>query len=93
MPNWLAEFLYVLALSRRTQWALIMGVVFFIAVSIFGNYLVSNIELHGHFKVLENVISEKMLRRYDKLALIMLVSFWSLAIRCYLKDRKRFLCA
>ncbi|MCL2915551.1 hypothetical protein L2725_17490 [Shewanella corallii] len=89
MPNWLAEFLYVLALSRRTQWALFMGVIFYIAIDTFGSYLLSNFELHGHFKALEIVISEKILRKYDKLALITLLSFWFLAVKYYLKDRKR----
>ena len=90
MPNWLNEFLYVLALSKKTQWALILGVVSFIGINLLGQYMLGNFELHGPAKGLQDVIIEKMAKKYDKAALVALISFWILAFKFYQKDKKRF---
>jgi hypothetical protein len=91
MPNWFSEFLYVLSSSYKTQWALILGVVLHIVITLLGEYMIANFELQGSMKALEEVIGNKLLRRYDKLALFVLVSFWLVAIRNYIKARKRLL--
>ncbi len=84
------EFLYILARSRRTQWAIALGVVFFIGIHLWGNYALSNFELHGPMKWLEETFVQKFAKRYDKVALFALLSFWVLAYQCYQKDKKRF---
>ncbi|MGS0751750.1 hypothetical protein ACVBIV_12590 [Shewanella sp. 0m-9] len=89
MPNFLIEFFYVLALSKKTQWALILGVVLHFAITLLGEHMVANLELQGSIKVLDEVISNKFLRKYDKIALFTLVSFWVLAVKFYIKDKKR----
>jgi hypothetical protein len=89
MPNFLIEFFYVLALSKKTQWALILGVVLHFAITLLGEHMVANFELQGSMKALEEVISNKFLRKYDKIALFSLVSFWVLAVKFYIKDKKR----
>ncbi len=90
MPNWLAVFLTVLALSKRTQWAITLGIVFFIGINLLGGYFVGNLSLEGQFVGIENIIRDKLLKRYDKFALVALVSFWIVAYKCYQKDKKRF---
>jgi len=90
MPNWLSEFLYILALSRKTQWAIILGFVFFIGIHIVGHVVLSDFELQGSYKGVRDIIVHEMAKKYDKAALIALVSFLGLACRCYLKDKNRF---
>ncbi|MBB1398765.1 hypothetical protein [Pseudoalteromonas sp. SG44-8] len=89
MPNWFIEFFCVLALSKKTQWALILGVVFHLAITLLGEHMVANFELQGSMKALEEVFANKFLRKYDKIALLALVSFWVLAINFYVKDKNR----
>lgn len=88
--NAVYEFLYVLSLSKRTQFALILGVVFYFVILLVGKYYIAEIEFQGVMKSLEDAIVGKLLHRYDKLALFALVSFWVLAFKCYRKDHKRF---
>lgn len=90
MPNWLNEILYILALSKKTQWAIILGCIFFVGIHLLGGYMLANFELHGPAKGIQDVIVGKMAKKYDKAALIGLLSFWVLAYKCYQKDRKRF---
>jgi hypothetical protein len=40
-------------------------------------------------KGLENTVTEKLLKRYEKVALLALISFLALAFKCYLRDKKR----
>ena len=89
MPNWFVEFLYVLALSKRTQWALIFGVLIPVVILIFGQYMTNNFELFGLMKQFEDIIVDKILRKYDKVALVAFISFLGLAIKFYLKDKDR----
>lgn len=88
--NAVYEFLYVLSLSKRTQFALILGVVFYFVILLVGKYYIAEIEFQGVMKPLEDAIVRKLLHRYDKLALFALVAFWVLAFKCYRKDHKRF---
>lgn len=80
--------MYVLSLSKRTQLALILGIVFHFAILLVGKYYVADIEFQGVMKPLEDAIVGKLLHRYDKLAWLTLISFWILAFKCYRKDRK-----
>lgn len=90
MPNWLNEFLYILALSKKTQWAIILSFVFFIGIHLLGEHMLENFELHRPAQGVQEAIAHKMAKKYDKAALIALISFWVLAYKCYQKDRKRF---
>lgn len=91
MKQLLTELLHVFALSKRTQWAIILGMVFFITVSLLGKHTVSTLEFSGPIADLEGVIGSKLLKHYEKAALFGLLSFWAVAVKCYLRDRKRFL--
>lgn len=90
MPNWLSEFLYVLSLSKKTRWAIALGFLSFFGVHLLGYLVLSDFQLQGQFKDIQDVIIQKFARKYDKLALLTLISFLVLAYRCYQKDRKRF---
>lgn len=89
MREALAECLVVLAHSTRTQLALLFGLGFFLGTMAAGNYFTSHLELHGLLAPLTDVIREKIAHRYDKAAWAILFSFLFLAVRCYMKDRKR----
>ena len=89
MSHWVSEVLYVIALSKRIQWAIILGIVFFVVINLVGSYMVSNLEFTGLFKGLEDVLSEKLLRRYDKIALFALISFWVMAFKFYHRDKQK----
>lgn len=90
MKDWFNEFLVILAYSKRTQWAIILGVVGFVVIQVWGGYQLSNFELSGPMSSITDVIKQKFLRHYDKAALGCLLSFWGTAITLYKKDRKRF---
>jgi len=90
MPNWLLEILCVLALSKRTQWAIILGCLFFVGINLIGNYMLSDFELLGPAAGLSDVIKHELAKRYDKAALFALFSFWALAFKLYKKDKNKY---
>ena len=89
LKEYFAEILYVIAMSKKTQWALILGIVFFIGISLVGSHLTSSLQFSGSLKGLEDAIAGKLFKRYDKVALLALISFWALAFKCYHRDKKR----
>lgn len=91
MGSIIEEFLIVLAHSRRTQASLFFGLAFFILFQLVGAFMVNGVHLNGPFAPLTDTIREALLGRYEQAAWGALGSFFILAIRCYLKDRKRLL--
>ena len=91
MPNWMVEFLYVVLMSKRCVFAFLLGIILFFLISAYGQHALENFQLQGVFKGIEDVVRDKFLRRYDKLALGALITCWILAIKFYIKDRKRVL--
>jgi len=86
MKDYFLEILYVIAMSKRTQFAFIMGVVFFVGVNLLGEYMATQVEFNGLLKGLE----DKLFRRYDRIALGALIAFWILAFRFYHKDKHKY---
>ena len=84
------EFLTVLSYSRRTQFVLVLGVVFFAGFMLGGAYMVSNLELKSVSGSLADVIRDRLLHRYDKAAWFCLISSLFAAVGYYRKDRKRW---
>lgn len=82
---------YVLLNSPKTIWAFVLGVVFFALIIELGEHYAANLHFHGAMAGREDSIAHRLIRRYDKAALVALVSFWGLAIKCYRKDWKRLL--
>lgn len=89
--SWFDEFLVVLAHSSRTQWAIGLGLVSFIATLVLGNYLVSHLSFQGILSPLAEAVREALRDRYDKAAWSSLGAFFLVAVKCYRKDRKRLL--
>jgi hypothetical protein len=55
--------LYVLALSKRTQAALILGVVFFVGISLVGEFYVSRHQFSGSLSGLGQAVMLKLMKR------------------------------
>lgn len=83
------EFLLVLAYSKRTQWAIVLGAVGFVIVMVAGDYFVSHLAFEGFLAPMTEPIRQAFIGRYDKAAWSVLGSFLFLAFKCYRKDRKR----
>lgn len=53
LKEYFSEILYVIAMYKKTQWAIILGIVFFIGISLIGSHLTSNLQFSGPLKGLE----------------------------------------
>lgn len=84
------EFVAVLAFSRRTQWAILLGLIAFVGLNLFGDHLLDDFELTGAMKPLNESIKCLIDQRYDRAALACLFSSWALAFKVYCKDKKKF---
>jgi hypothetical protein len=91
VKDYFTEILYALALSKRTQVALVLGIVFFVGISLVGEFYASRLHFSGPLAGLEQAVIPKLMKRYDKVALIALISFWVVAFKCYRRDKRRFL--
>lgn len=89
--TWFYEFLLVLTHSKRTQWAIIFGLVFFCGILIWGNHQANNFEMHGQLSILTDAMREIIIKHYNKAAWGSLAAFWGLAFKLYKKDKKRLL--
>lgn len=86
MKDYFLEIIYVIAMSKRTQFAFVMGILFFVGINLLGEYMATKIEFNGLLKSLEH----KLLRRYDRVALGALIAFWLLALKFYNKDKHKY---
>lgn len=84
------EFVAILTFSRRTQWALLLGLVAYIGISLLGDHFLNDFELTGAMSSLTEPIKDLIDQRYDKAAFACLLSSWALAFKVYRKDKKRF---
>ncbi|MEH6503327.1 MAG: hypothetical protein V7682_05425 [Cycloclasticus sp.] len=89
MKDYFFEIVCVIAISKRTQWAIILGGVFFFGMLLIGSYMAENLHFSGSLKGLEKIFTQKILHQYDKAALFFLISFWGLAFKFYHRDKKR----
>ncbi|WP_265168297.1 hypothetical protein [Pseudomonas solani] len=62
MKDYIAEILYVLALSRRTQVAIFLGVAFSVGISLFGEFYVSKLHFSGPLAGLEQAVIPKLIK-------------------------------
>lgn len=83
------ENLIVLAYSSRTQWVITIGVIGYFGIDMWANYQLSNLELSGMFKPMEDALKETFFRRYDRISLGFLVACFLLAIKVFRKDKKK----
>lgn len=87
----LEEFLLVLAHSRRTQWALLLGVIGFTVTLLAGAYFSSQLVFSGLLAPMSEPLQHIFLLRCEIAAWGVLVSCLVLATKSYVKDRKRLL--
>ena len=87
--NWFEEFITIFSHSKKTQWAIILGIVFYICITLLGEHQLANFELHGSLKALGSSIKKILLNRYHEVAIGALFSFWVVAFKCYQKDKKQ----
>lgn len=90
MKDWFLEFLTILSLSRKTQYAIIIGMIGYVAISLIGSYMLRDFQLTGFYAPFNDLVKDKLIGKYDNAALGCLASFWLLAIKLYRKDKKRF---
>ena len=88
MPLWMIKFLTVLSMSKRTQWAIILGLTFFIGIHLLGDWVLNHAYLNE--QALHEIIFQKLAKRYDKAATITLISFLILACKFYQKDKVKY---
>lgn len=91
MKDYFWEILYVLGLSKRTQWAIVIGLLGYICIIIIGDYNLNNFHFTGVLEPLSDVAKSKLNSQYEKAALAILCSCWVIAIKFFIKDKKRFL--
>lgn len=89
MKEYFSGILYVIAISKKTQWAMILCGVFFICITLLGSHLTSNLQFAGSLGGLEEAVAGQLLKQYDKLSLLSLILFLALALKCYRRDKKR----
>ncbi|MDD4926693.1 MAG: hypothetical protein PHF58_09355 [Methylotenera sp.] len=89
--SFVEEFFLVLAYSVRTQLAIIFGVVFFVGILLLGHHFAETLHFGGYLAPLADAIRPYIEMRYEYAAWGALYTFFGVAIRVYLKDRKRFL--
>lgn len=90
LAGWLTEVLLILSFSKRTQWAIFLGVIGFFVINFLGSTQLDNFELQGAMAPFSGVIKDNLVQKYDKAAYGCLGSFWLLAYKLYRRDKKRF---
>ena len=87
--GFLDEFVFVMSYSVKTCMALILGVVFFFGILMLGHHYAETLHFSGLMAPLADAVRPIVEMRYEQTAWGALISFWGLAIKAYLKDRKR----
>lgn len=88
MREFFDEVVTVVAYSRKTQVALVLGPVSFFTIRLLEARFVGGLELTGPMAPLTESVKAVFHERYDKIALGSLLAFWILAWKCYRRDRK-----
>lgn len=87
--NFIEELVITLMSSSRAIVAIIFGVVFFIVIQLIGNHMANNLHFNGLFAVLDEALKPMILYRYEQVAWGALLSFWMLAAKIVIMERKR----
>ena len=85
----ISELLLVLFYSKKTQYAILIGIFGYLAINLVGDYMLRDFHLTGLLAPLNDLVKDKLIGKYDKAALCCLCSFWMLAIKLYIKDKRR----
>jgi hypothetical protein len=85
------DFFLILAYSVRMQLAIIWGLVFFVVILALGHHFAETLHFEGSLAPLADAVRPYIEMRYEHAAWGVLFTFVGVAIKVYLKDRKRFL--
>lgn len=72
MSDFFADAWVVLCYSTRAQLAIVCGAAFFFGILLTGQSLVGGLEFHGPLAPLTDVIRDRLMHRYDKVAWVAL---------------------
>lgn len=89
--TYLEELLITFLYSKRAQLAVILGPVFFAGIMLIGHYLTRNLMLDGVMAPLSETFRTIYMIRYEHAAWGVLLTFWVLAGKTLIKDRKKYL--
>lgn len=89
--NFIEELLITFAYSKRAQFAFFFGMVSFIGILLLGHHMADKLHFEGIFAPFADAIRPTIIYRYEQAAWGALVSFWVLAGRILIKDRKKYL--
>lgn len=89
--NVIEELLITFAYSRRAQFAFFFGMVSFIGILLIGHHMANTLYFEGMFAPMADAIRPIIEYRYEQVAWGTLVSFWVLAGKILIKDRKKYL--
>lgn len=85
------ELLITLLYSRRAQFALVLGPVFFILILLIGHHMANSLHFEGLFAPMAEAIRPIIEFRYEHAAWGGLIGFWTLAAKILIKDRRKYL--
>lgn len=89
--NFIEELLITFAYSRRAQFAIAFGMVSFVGILLIGHHMASTLHFEGMLSPLSDALRPIIEYRYEQVAWGALVSFWVLAGKILIKDRKKYL--
>jgi len=89
--SFIEELLITFAYSKRAQFAFIFGMVSFVGILLIGHHMASTLHFEGMFAQFADAIRPIVEYRYEQVAWGSLVSFWVLAGKIIIKDRKKYL--
>lgn len=87
----LEELLITFSYSKKAQYAAILGPILFVAIRLLGYHLTSNLVFEGPLAPMTEVFRSVFMMRYEYLAWFALITFWVIAIKTLIKDRKKYL--
>lgn len=91
MLTWLLEVAWVLQHSTRTQLSLMAAFVSFFGMLLLGHHMAAGIEFSEPLAALTDPFREAIAHRYEKAAWVLLFGFLGLALKNFLKARRRLL--
>ncbi len=89
--EFLEELLITLMYSKKAQLSLLLGPIFFIGIMLVGHHMVSNMVFHGVMAPMTEAVRSVVAFRYEHAAWGALITFWILAGKVLIKDRKKYL--
>lgn len=87
----LEELLITLMYSKKAQFTLVLGPIFFIGIMLIGHHMVSNLVFQGVMAPMTERLRSVVASRYEHAAWGALTTFWILAGKTLIKDRKKYL--